>query len=51
MKERNIRVLEFDRIAERLAGMAESEPGSERCLDIRPSKDIQQIESLQQQTA
>jgi DNA mismatch repair protein MutS2 len=56
MKHKNrplasIRVLEFDRIAERLADLAESAPGRDRCLGIRPLKDLGEIEGLQQQTA
>ncbi len=51
MNERTLRVLEFDRIAEKLSRMAASRPGAERCLEIMPSRDMDEIEQLQQETA
>ncbi|MBA1335773.1 MAG: Recombination inhibitory protein MutS2 [Firmicutes bacterium] len=51
MKDRTLRVLEFDKIARRLSDMASSEAGMKRCLGIMPSKDLEEVERLQQETA
>lgn len=51
MKERTLRVLEFDKVARRLSEMAASQPGKERCLSIMPSRDLDEIEKLQQETS
>jgi DNA mismatch repair protein MutS2 len=51
MNERTLRVLEFDKIAEKLSHMATSEAGKKRCLKIRPSHDIEEVEKLQQETS
>lgn len=43
MNERNLKRLEFDRVKERLAGYAASEPGRELALNLFPLGDIDDI--------
>lgn len=43
MDERNLKRLEFDRVKERLAGYAASEPGRELALNLSPLGDIDEI--------
>ncbi|MEG0986122.1 MAG: endonuclease MutS2 [Clostridia bacterium] len=50
MNERNLRVLEFTKIRERLAGMTLSEPGHARALELTPSSDFYTVTLFQQQT-
>ncbi len=45
-----LKILEFDKIIERLSRMAASEAGKNRCLGIRPSYNIEEVERLQQET-
>lgn len=50
MNERNLRVLEFEKIRERLAGHTLSEPGKARALALAPSGDPGTVALLQAQT-
>lgn len=43
MDERNLKRLEFDRVKERLAGYAASEPGREMAMNLSPMGDIDDI--------
>ncbi|HBX24563.1 MAG TPA: endonuclease MutS2 [Desulfotomaculum sp.] len=43
MNERHIKRLEFERVKERLAGFAASEPGRELALNLTPLRDIDDI--------
>lgn len=51
MNERTLRVLEFNKIIEMLSRMAASRPGMDRCLSIKPSRDMDEVERLQQETS
>ena len=44
MKERTLRVLEFTKIREQLAGKALTEMGAERCRELVPSCDMAEIQ-------
>jgi len=46
-----IKTLEFHKILEQLAEMASSELGKERCLSLKPSSDLREIEKAQQETS
>ena len=50
MKERTLRVLEFTKIREQLAGKALTEMGAERCRALVPSCDMAEIALWQQET-
>ncbi|MGN0972580.1 MAG: endonuclease MutS2 [Aristaeellaceae bacterium] len=50
MKERTLRVLEFTKIREQLAGKALTEMGAERCRALVPSCDVAEIQLWQQET-
>ena len=50
MKERTLRVLEFTKIREQLAGKALTEMGAERCRALVPSCDMAEIQLWQQET-
>ena len=50
MQERNLRVLEYPKILERLAAMAMTEPGKAAARALRPSGDISEVRRLQQET-
>ncbi|MGN1020994.1 MAG: endonuclease MutS2 [Aristaeellaceae bacterium] len=50
MKERTLRVLEFTKIREQLAGKALTELGAERCRALVPSCDMAEIALWQQET-
>jgi DNA mismatch repair protein MutS2 len=50
MNEKVLTKLEFDKIRERLAERALSEPGKQRALGIMPSTDYRQVERLQAET-
>ena len=50
MQERNLRVLEYPKILERLASMAMTEPGKAAARALRPSGDINEVRRLQQET-
>ena len=50
MQERNLRVLEYPKILERLASMAMTEPGKAAARALRPSGDISEVRRLQQET-
>ena len=47
MQDRNLRVLEFTKIRERLAAMAITEPGREKCLALVPSGELEDVRSMQ----
>ena len=50
MKERTLKALEFDKIVKRLSDMAASEAGKKRCFQTRPSRHLEEVERLQQET-
>ena len=50
MEEKTLRVLEFNKITERLAEMAVCEPTRERCLSLKPVDDIYECTRLLSQT-
>ena len=50
MNERTIRILEFDKITAALSEHADSAPGRERCLALRPLTDRSEILLQQQYT-
>ena len=50
MNERNLRVLEFAKIRDRLAALTQSEPGRQRALALEPSGDPATVFLLQAQT-
>ena len=50
MQERDLRVLEYPKILERLASMAMTEPGKAAARALRPSGDISEVRRLQQET-
>ena len=51
MKDRTLETLEFDKIIKRLSELAASEAGRKRCLQVRPSCLLEEVERLQQETA
>ncbi len=51
MNEKHLRKLEFDKVLTRLAAKAASDYAKERCLNLRPSESIFEIERWQQETA
>ena len=51
MNQKALRVLEYDKIIEKLAGHATSEPGRKLCLELVPSSDIKEIRKNQQKTS
>ena len=50
MQERDLRVLEYPKILERLASLAMTEPGKAAARALRPSGDINEVRRLQQET-
>lgn len=50
MNEKTLRVLEFNKIIEKVAGNAESELGKEMVRSIKPSTDIREVQYLQDET-
>ena len=50
MNERNLRVLEFPKIVNRLSALAVSDPGKAMCLSLVPSGDPATVEKWQRQT-
>ena len=50
MQERNLRVLEYPKILDRLAGLAMTEPGKAAARALRPSGDIAEVRRLQRET-
>lgn len=50
MNKRTLRVLEFEKILETLAGFAASQGAKRRCLRLKPYKDIIEIERMQTET-
>ena len=50
MNKRTLRVLEFEKILQELAGHAVSEGAKKKCLRIRPRREIEEIRALQQET-
>ena len=51
MNEHSLHVLEFDKIVARLATYASFEPGKERILAWRPTRDLGEAQTWQQETA
>lgn len=50
MNKKALKTLEFDKITERLAAHADSEPGRNLCRRISPKTDLEQIRLYQRQT-
>ena len=50
MQERNLRVLEYPKILDRLAGLAMTEPGKAAARALRPSGDLAEVRRLQRET-
>ncbi len=50
MNKKAFKILEFDKIVEKLSGHADSEPGRQLCLKIAPKTDMKQIRLYQEQT-
>ncbi len=50
MNKRTLKVLEYEKILETLAGFAASQGAKRRCLRLKPYKDIVEIEKLQSET-
>ncbi|MDO4547846.1 MAG: endonuclease MutS2, partial [Clostridia bacterium] len=50
MDERNLRVLEYNKILEMLSQRAVSQPGKEAALALTPSGEYESVESMQEQT-
>ena len=50
MNERALKTLEYFKIIDRLTGLAGSEPGKDKCRQLRPVSDIEEITRLQQET-
>lgn len=50
MKERNLRVLEFSKIREKMAEFAVTDPGRECCKALTPSSDPVDVRRMQQET-
>ena len=46
MNERDLRVLEYDKILNRLSGFAVSPPGKEKCLALRPENRLEEVSRL-----
>ncbi len=50
MKDKTLETLEFDKIVKRLSEMAASDAGRKRCLQVRPSSRLEEVERMQQET-
>lgn len=50
MNEKALHILEFDKITARLATLASSDPGKEKCRRLQPLSDIDQINRMQDET-
>ena len=51
MKERTLKILEYDKILQRLEGSAASALGKKKCRELEPSCDLEEIRKRQQETA
>lgn len=51
MNKKTFRILEFDKIIEQLAALADSEPGKRLCLRLTPKSDPEKIRLMQKQTS
>ena len=51
MNKKTFRILEFDKIIEQLATLADSEPGKRLCLRLTPKSDPEKIRLMQKQTS
>ena len=51
MNQKALRVLEYDKIIERLVDHAGSEPGKKMCRELLPSSDIKEIRNNQKKTS
>lgn len=51
MNKKTFRILEFDKIIEQLAALADSEPGKRLCLRLTPKSDPDKIRLMQKQTS
>ena len=51
MNKKTFRILEFDKIIEQLASLADSEPGKRLCLRLTPKSDPDKIRLMQKQTS
>lgn len=51
MNEKALKVLEYNKIIQRLADFAGSQPGKERCRALVPSDDLEEIQRMQRETS
>ncbi len=51
MNEKALNTLEYNKIIDRLAGIAISQMGKAKCKELKPSSDIEEIKRWQQETA
>ncbi|MGN0361672.1 MAG: endonuclease MutS2 [Bilifractor sp.] len=51
MNTRALRILEYEKILNRLAAHATSDPGRSKCKELLPTADISKIRSMQQETS
>lgn len=51
MNKKTFRILEFDKIIEQLAALADSDPGKRLCLRLTPKSDPDKIRLMQKQTS
>ncbi|MBR4816966.1 MAG: endonuclease MutS2, partial [Lachnospiraceae bacterium] len=51
MNEKVLKTLEFNKIIDRLKELAGSTIGKEKCADLRPISDLEEIQTLQAETA
>ena len=51
MNEKVLKTLEFNKIIDRLKELAGSAIGKEKCADLKPVSDIEEIQTLQAETA
>ncbi len=50
MNDKVLVTLEYNKIKDMLADLATSGPGRDKCLDLKPSADIREVNNLQQET-
>ena len=51
MNEKVLKTLEFNKIIDRLKELAGSTIGKEKCADLKPVSDLEEIQTLQAETA
>lgn len=51
MRDSTLKTLEFDKIVKMLSDIAASDAGKRKCLQVKPSCSLEEVEGLQQETA